>query len=1022
MYNRRSLAPMAHDLDIIGVPAEQQMPFGRKYRSDGHAVETAWELGEHSVARRCLLKPAIKTVYNAQRREHPNSGKSGSLLSSPSGRWRTGDKQRILDLLRAIASRVWMFGVVVCCLIMGASTILAQRPSRARLQNMLSDKRAATKIVEILVKSDALQNAADPVVDSVEAKWMAIPDAADRPVVPAELLLQQGEVAMLPDEAAIEKRAQALRAPVPSLERQSELRALLKNFDLANLPGIAQKQDAVTKLEEMSRDTGLSVDERFVVLNTLISVSIAASDSSAFLQAVDQLIADYDLDRHQEESRLLIEFMRIGKLGKQLHPVIERAAVCARSAADKNRFSEAMQLIAAADNAVRKASSLDQLKKFVTQAREAIVSREKAWKSFETAKQTLSTNPNDPVANSHVGIWHAIYQQDWPLALPFLVKAKDIDWKAAAELEYRSPTDATEQMAIGNAWYDIAQAITEKTSGAMRTSLLVHSGEWYERAVPNLTSALTRQTVTERLAMIAPLKAEQKSFSETPNETPGAQAGKWVDLLAWSEGVDWAPRGIDWNAHLDGPPTRRGMTLKSLWCNRFPLPALIEGNYELEMEFTRIDGDGSVSIFFPVLFHNLHLEIGKNRGGVDYVGWIDGERSEKSATAKQPSILTTSNRKHVVRIESHADGDQAQFRIDVDQTKNYIHWKGKYSSLANLEGGAWRLSTVRHAWIGAMQSRVRFDKIRVRMLSGTIRRDTVTDTDRARDLQCGLVRLIGVKPSAQSVGWSRFLVNQVPVEFGPGSAERAWPRIRGFSQCQDYYGAHAPSHVRCRIPAGAKSVSAVGYCDTESEAKYVVCFDGKVSSTSAATHVAVIKMDIPTDATFLDLIVDPAGSNAGDHTYWCNPQFHSVAANSITEEMIDGKPGPLRFDITFSSVGFQSLTHNTPIATLHSAPLNFRDAQPCDEFLFAHAPSSVIYEVPRGMSRFSAIGFNTISQHTKFEVWADEKRIFESPQAGIAVVDVKLPPGTKAISLKVNSLGDPHHDLSFWCYPRLHLK
>lgn len=138
--------------------------------------------------------------------------------------------------------------------------------------------------------------------------------------------------------------------------------------------------------------------------------------------------------------------------------------------------------------------------------------------------------------------------------------------------------------------------------------------------------------------------------------------------------------------------------------------------------------------------------------------------------------------------------------------------------------------------------------------------------------------------------------------------------------------------------------------------------------------------------------------------------------------MLDGKAESLKFTIASHSVGVQKLTHNEPINTLKSVPVHFRDAQPCDEFLYAHAPSTLKYQVPEGMTRFTAIGYNVLSHHVKYEVWADAKRIYESPQAGIIPIDVRLSAGTKTIELKINDLGSNDYDHSMWCYPRLHRK
>jgi hypothetical protein len=336
------------------------------------------------------------------------------------------------------------------------------------------------------------------------------------------------------------------------------------------------------------------------------------------------------------------------------------------------------------------------------------------------------------------------------------------------------------------------------------------------------------------------------------------------------------------------------------------------------------------------------------------------------------------------------------------------------------------MTTRGHLAVFVWRGQAVFHSFRIRMLSGTIRRDVITDADRDQDLKNGFVRLVSEKTNAIKVGAGQFLVNQIPLGFDPGTTERRWPLIsRDFKVCDDYYGAHAPSKLKCPIPTGAKSFSVIGYNDASRTEKYQLLIDGKQVYDSGITDIAIAKVDIPAKASLLELVIDPAGDAFQDHTYWCYPRFHSVAVDKLTDKMLDGKPGTLKFAIKTSSVGAQSLTHNQPINTLKTVPIHFRDAQPCDEFLFAHAPSTVTYQVPEGMTRFTAIGYNVISQSVKYEVWADAKQLpfnGHNGQGGIVPIDVKLPPGTKTIELKINDLGNNGGDWSMWCYPRLHRK
>ena len=57
-----------------------------------------------------------------------------------------------------------------------------------------------------------------------------------------------------------------------------------------------------------------------------------------------------------------------------------------------------------------------------------------------------------------VGRWHALFEGNWRDALPYLAKGTDVKWKAAIEREMNSPKMAAEQVALADAWWDIAQA------------------------------------------------------------------------------------------------------------------------------------------------------------------------------------------------------------------------------------------------------------------------------------------------------------------------------------------------------------------------------------------------------------------------------------------------------------------------------------------------------------------------------------------------------------------------------------
>ncbi len=823
--------------------------------------------------------------------------------------------------------------------------------------------------------------------------------------------------------------AQTGRAPVPDAAKQRAIAKLLgETYELDKLDSTSKKQQAVKKLLETTTDESLSLDERYVVLTTLIKLAQGVSDFTAWREAVERLGTTFDIDAGKETSRHLKAYLESTTTSAAFKAkVVEEVADIIQQAARDNRYVDAESLLTAADEVAGRIKASAAIKQTLTKARDSVAERRTAWKQFQSAKTKLAASADDPAANLTAGRWQAVYESNWPAATMLLVKSRDAKWKVAAELEQKAPQASAEQVVVGDAWWDLAQAET----GSSKTALMIHAGSWYDRATPGLNSAVQKLLITKRLTEIASLKSVASAKAEVAAKpgtaNAGQQASEWVDLLEWADGMNWLPRGQDWNYHLAGSPSAKGITIKAGPKSRFPLPAIIDGDYELEVEFTRNSGVDSVAVFFPVGIHTMHFECSALNGTVGCVHWIDGVDGRSmpgNGTGRRPSPVANGVR-HRLLIRVTRTEDQAEFHIDLDNEKDYIRWKGLESSLTNMEAGDWRLTMVRHPWIGGADSEIRFHKVRARMLSGTLRRDVITQADREADLKEGFVRLVGQSAINPKVGWADFLVNQLPWQLAPGQIEQYWPLVsREPSFSQDYFGAHAPSRCQIKIPPVARSFSVIGYNQMSRTTKYQVLIDGNKVYDSGVTGIAVVKVDIPPGSSELELIVNDAGDGGYDHSYWCSPRFHTVSHDKITDALLFSKTSVLKFGISVLEVlGGSKSTPNQPLAGIPSAaPLQYADAIPCDEFLFAHADSSVTYKVPPVMARFSAIGYSALSNHVKFEVWADGRRLHVSPQAGIVPIRVNLPPGTKTIDLKVDSLGEWPNDCSMWCYPRFYKK
>jgi hypothetical protein len=168
----------------------------------------------------------------------------------------------------------------------------------------------------------------------------------------------------------------------------------------------------------------------------------------------------------------------------------------------------------------------------------------------------------------------------------------------------------------------------------------------------------------------------------------------------------------------------------------------------------------------------MRLLLGADTGKVSHVGNVDG----KEFGEQRPAPITN-NVPHRVLIRVRHNEGKASFNIDWDSLRDYIKWEGNHTALANHDGSFWKITMIRHPWIGGWNNQVVFQTVRVRMLSGTIRRDSITDADRDQDLKNGYVRLVGEKANNVSVGTWRFVVNQVPLELAGRDTECRWPLV-----------------------------------------------------------------------------------------------------------------------------------------------------------------------------------------------------------------------------------------------------
>jgi hypothetical protein len=182
---------------------------------------------------------------------------------------------------------------------------------------------------------------------------------------------------------------------------------------------------------------------------------------------------------------------------------------------------------------------------------------------------------------------------------------------------------------------------------------------------------------------------------------------------------------------------------------RFSFPELIEGSYDLDVEFTRVKGDEDVNTIFPVgLYHGCIMLSGfLEKGSISALDLVDGHWAVDAAhpSRRVPGKLENGHSYHLaIRVRLLAND-----RVSVDtllDDKPYLpRWEGNQSALKPRP--EWALPTPKRIGLGVWKSRVVFHSVRLRMISGHAELDYAATS--LRDAN------VAVAPGTDPIDWTK---------------------------------------------------------------------------------------------------------------------------------------------------------------------------------------------------------------------------------------------------------------------------
>lgn len=306
--------------------------------------------------------------------------------------------------------------------------------------------------------------------------------------------------------------AGALRHPVPDPAVQQFARHALREIhhrDYARASSSAGKRKLAEKLLALGRSLDDDPAGRFVALQACRKVATEAGAVSLGLEAIETLEQDFDFQGVRERAEVLH-----GSLGQALEErendqILQAAGPAFQAALQADAYEAAEQILAAALAAARRSRD-PKLSDELTAVRRHLTVARKAWEALESQIDLLQTDPQHPAANQAVGSYYCFVKQRWEDGLPLLAHSSDPRLVAVAKLEAERPQSPEQQLALGDAWWQLAERLGEYTA-----AIRGRAAFWYRQALPAMPAGLEKIRAEKRIS-----RAETDARSLVPTSGP----------------------------------------------------------------------------------------------------------------------------------------------------------------------------------------------------------------------------------------------------------------------------------------------------------------------------------------------------------------------------------------------------------------------------------------------------------------------------------------------------------------------
>ena len=324
--------------------------------------------------------------------------------------------------------------------------------------------------------------------------------------------------------------------PVDSIAAAQRLAKELFAEDYAAAKTAEGKRALAAKLLSVAKDTRDDVAARFVLLEESTSAAVGGGDFDLAFEAIDELETRFQLEGLDRRVGVLTVVARnVNK--DDADRFVELTLDVVGALADRDLYAEANRLLKLVASRAKRDKNVDLVAKIGRREKE-ITAFGARFEGARAAREVLEKMPDDAKANRIYGEYLCLVKDDWAAGCHHLARGDRPELKAAAEADLAGPAETDAQVALGDAWWSLADKYEETEREQVRR----RAAFWYDQCLAGL-SGLSKVRIEKRVAEVALVPAESAKRSSRVHQAPAAPVvsreawnkfvatAKWVSLL-----------------------------------------------------------------------------------------------------------------------------------------------------------------------------------------------------------------------------------------------------------------------------------------------------------------------------------------------------------------------------------------------------------------------------------------------------------------------------------------------------------